>query len=452
MADETSGSAHARARLPDAPSLEWLRKQAKQRLARLRTTRPDARLAEAQFELAKELGFASWRALKAHIETLTIDGQLVAAAERGDAEKLGALLDTHPEKLGVRKPPYGWTLLHVAAQKGHLAVVDLLLHRGLDPNTRERGDNTNALHWAAAVGHVEVVRRLVDAGTDVIGAGDDHQLEVIGWASCWDDARDEAHRAVVEYLVKHGARHHIFSAIAMGLPGEVRRLVAENPTVLSQRMSRNENHMTPLHFAVRMRRPEMVELLIELGADPLAVDGSGYSAAIHATTRDVDDAVMRRIRELTARELLSADRGARPARGTTLDLVAALSLRDWNTAAQLARENPALLDSTAASGGILHLMSKRGDAPAVEWLLARGASPNAMWPHWDADVTPLHLAASQGHADVVRLLLAAGADPTIKDSKHHSEPIGWADYFGQPAIVELLRSPHHRTGRRTPPT
>ena len=40
-------------------------------------------------------------------------------------------------------------------------------------------------------------------------------------------------------------------------------------------MSRNENHQLPLHFAVRMNRPEMVSLLLELGADPLAVDGSG---------------------------------------------------------------------------------------------------------------------------------------------------------------------------------
>lgn len=440
MSDETSGSARARAQIPDAPSLEWLRKQAKQRLAKLRATIPDARLADAQFELAKEYGFTSWRVLKSHIEALTIDGRLFTAAERGDAQALGALLNAHPEKLGVRKPPYEWTLLHVAAQKGHLGVVDLLLRHGLDPNTRERGDNTYALHWAAAAGHLDVVRRLVDAGTDVVGAGDDHQLEVIGWATCWDGARDEAHRAITEHLVRHGARHHIFSAIAMGLGDEVRGLVAEDSTVLSQRMSRNENYMTPLHFAVRMRRPEMVELLMQLGADPLAVDGSGYPAAIHATTTAVDDAVMRRIQELTAGELRSAERGHRSMRGTTLDMIAALSLRDWSTAARLAGENPALLTSTAASGGILHLMSKRGDAPAVEWLLAHGASPNAMWPHWDADVTPLHLAASQGHADVVRLLLTAGADPTIKDTKHHSDPIGWADFFGQPAIVELLRS------------
>ena len=439
MSDETSGSAPSRAQLPDAPSLEWLHKQAKQRLATLRVTRSDAKLADAQFALAKDYGFASWRALKAHIDALTIDGQLFAAAERGDANSLGALLDQYPEKLAVRKPPYEWTLLHVAAHNGRLEVVNLLLDRGFDPNTRERGDNTSALHWAAAAGHLDVVRRLVEAGTDVIGAGDDHQLEVIGWATCWDGARDEAHRAVADYLVEHGARHHIFSAIASELADEVRRLVAADPTVLTRRMSRNENHMTPLHFAVRMRRPEMVALLIELGADPLAADGSGYPAAMHATTPDVDDAIMRRIRELTGGELLSAERGRRPAHATALDLVAALSLRDWDTAARLTRDNPTLLTSTAASAGVLHLMAKRGDAPAVEWLLARGAPPNGMWPHWDADVTPLHLAASQGHADVVRLLLAAGANPTIKDTKHAGDAMGWADFFDQPEIVRILR-------------
>lgn len=377
---------------------------------------------------------------KAHVDTLTLDGQLFGAAERGDVESLGTLLERDPKKLQARKPPYDWTLLHVAAHAGHLAVVDLLLRRGVDPNTRERGDNTYALHWAAAAAHREVVKRLVEAGTDVIGAGDDHQLEVIGWASCWEGARDASHRAVVDYLVRHGARHHIFSAIATGLADEVRRLVADDSTVLARRMSRNENHMTPLHFAVRMRSPDMVALLIELGADPLAVDGSGYSVATYATTPDIDDAVMRRIRQLTGGELLSAERGHRAARATTLDLLAALSLRDWDTAARLASDNPALIANDAASGGILHLMSKRGDAPAVDWLLAHGASPNALWPHWDADVTPLHLAASQGHADVVRLLLAAGADPTIKDSKHDSNPIGWADFFGQSAIVQLFQT------------
>jgi ankyrin repeat protein len=46
-----------------------------------------------------------------------------------------------------------------------VATVDLLLERGLDVNSRERGDNTYAMHWAAAGGYLEVVRVLADAGT-----------------------------------------------------------------------------------------------------------------------------------------------------------------------------------------------------------------------------------------------------------------------------------------------
>jgi hypothetical protein len=39
----------------------------------------------------------------------------------------------------------------------------------------------------------------------------------------------------------------------------------------------------------------------------------------------------------------------------------------------------------------------------------------------------------------VRLLLAAGANPTIRDSKHDSDAIGWAEFFRQPEIVQVLK-------------
>jgi ankyrin repeat protein len=83
-------------------------------------------------------------------------------------------------------------------------------------------------------------------------------------------------------------------------------------------------------------------------------------------------------------------------------------------------------------------LSKRGDAIAVTWILAHGANPNALWPHWDADVTPLHPAAAHGHADVVRLLVGAGADTRIRDSKHDSDTLGWAEFFERPEIVQIL--------------
>jgi ankyrin repeat protein len=293
------------------------------------------------------------------------------------------------------------------------------------------------MHWAAAGGHLDVVRRLADAGGDVVGHGDDHELEVIGWATCWDGCDDAAHRAVADFLVSRGARHHIFSAIAMNLSDEVRRIVAADPSALNRRQSRNENHRTPLHFAVLKNRQEMISLLLELGADPLAVDGSGQSVAAYATAPDTDRRVMEKIRAMTSAELVSAVRGHRSPRSGPIDLVALLALGEWGTATQLLSENAGLIEP---SGGVLHLMAKRNDVAAVKWLLDQGADPNGRWAHWDADVTPLHLAASRGHAEIVRLLVAAGSDPSIRDSKHDGDALGWAEHFQQPEIVEILRN------------
>jgi len=437
MSDPIPGSAPAPLPLPDNPNLEWLRKQAKRRLERLRQEQPAAQLADAQFALAREHGFSSWRALQSHIASLTIEGQLFDAARSGDTKRLTALLDKHPDKLHARAKPYEWTLLHAAAENGHLAVVDELLTRGLDVNTREKGDNTYAMHWAAAAGHLDVVRRLADAGGDVVGHGDDHQGEVIGWATCWPGGDDDAHRAVADFLVSRGARHHIFSAIALSLADEVRRIVAADPSALNRRQSRNEDHRTPLHFAVLMNRPEMIALLLDLGADPLAVDGSGQPVAAYAKSPETDRPVMEKIRAMAAAELVSAGRGQRAPRCGPMDLVALLALGDWETAALVVRENPGSIE---ASGGALHLMAQRNDLAAVSWLLAHGAQVNGRWSSGGAEVTPLHLAASRGHADVVRVLLDAGADPGIRDSMHDADALGWAEFFKQPDIVQILKA------------
>jgi hypothetical protein len=51
------------------PNLEYLRKEAKDRLGELRKTAPSTPLAEAQFQIARKYGFTSWRALKETLET-----------------------------------------------------------------------------------------------------------------------------------------------------------------------------------------------------------------------------------------------------------------------------------------------------------------------------------------------------------------------------------------------
>jgi ankyrin repeat protein len=188
----------------------------------------------------------------------------------------------------------------------------------------------------------------------------------------------------------------------------------------------------------------MISLLLELGADPLAVDGSGQPVAIYATAPDTDRRVMEKIRSMTSAELISAARGHHPPRGSSMDFVALLALGDWDTAAHLLRENAGLIEP---GGGVLHLMAKRNDVAAVKWLLDHGADVNGRWAHWDADVTPLHLAASQGHVEIVRVLLEAGADPHIRDSKHDGDAIGWADYFRRPEVVQILKD--HAATRET---
>ena len=56
--------------LPERPSLERLRKLAKDRLAALRENDPGARLADAHFAIAREHGFATWPKLAEHVSRI----------------------------------------------------------------------------------------------------------------------------------------------------------------------------------------------------------------------------------------------------------------------------------------------------------------------------------------------------------------------------------------------
>ena len=70
--------------LPDSPSLDHLRQQAKDVLQQLRTVRPDASLSDAQTTVAEQYGYRTWPDLKAEVErrcasVRTADGGLAAA-------------------------------------------------------------------------------------------------------------------------------------------------------------------------------------------------------------------------------------------------------------------------------------------------------------------------------------------------------------------------------------
>jgi hypothetical protein len=221
-----------------------------------------------------------------------------SACTSGDLRALREFLSRRPGLVHERHE--GTTGLHVAVD--HPEVVRLLLEHGADPHARDVGDNALALHFAAGGGPLESVRALLDAGADVHGTGDLHQMEVIGWATLFGEAR----RDVVDLLVERGARHHVFSAIALGDLELIRHIAATDPDAMKRRLSRFEQEQTALHYVVapadglvgglfrKGSHYRTLELLIELGADLEAEDANGRTPLAVAMLRG-DSEAMRRL-------------------------------------------------------------------------------------------------------------------------------------------------------------
>lgn len=84
-------------RLPARPNLEYLKDQAKELLHERRQRDPSAQLADAQYTLAREYGFAAWPHLKARVVACRMDesqslnpfvGHWIANVERSDRHPL----------------------------------------------------------------------------------------------------------------------------------------------------------------------------------------------------------------------------------------------------------------------------------------------------------------------------------------------------------------------------
>jgi hypothetical protein len=80
--------------------------------------------------------------------------------------------------------------------------VRTLLARGADPNVRDEGDNAYPIHFAAERGELAIVELLVEHGADPMGAGTDHLLDAVGWTVCFDYA---THVDVARYLLAAAA-------------------------------------------------------------------------------------------------------------------------------------------------------------------------------------------------------------------------------------------------------
>ena len=103
------------------------------------------------------------------------DLALQAAARSGHSAVAEVLLeyDTNPANI-LRLPAdmlfrgsYAETAFHIAAQKGHVKILDLFKDHVKSVDSPRTAEDLTALHVAAAAGQVEVVRWLVENGADV---------------------------------------------------------------------------------------------------------------------------------------------------------------------------------------------------------------------------------------------------------------------------------------------
>lgn len=148
---------------------------------------------------------------------------------------------------------------------------------------------------------------------------------------------------------------------------------------------------TALHAAAASGNLEIVELLIDRGADVNLKDIHGR-VPMFVALAEHELEVARRLSELTDPHVLTAD-------GSTLLMAA----------------------------------SRAEDVTLVEWALDQGTDVNAIRPEKN-NATALILAARKGNPEIVRLLLAGGADPSAvnKDGKTA------LDLAKGPKVKELL--------------
>ena len=363
--------------LPSRPNLDWLRKTAKDELETLRTTDPKAKLADAQRTIARRYGFASWRQLKAHVETVAATAsespspvlpensaaiflQLVGA---GELDRVKLILERLPALVNVVGPHPFW------------------------------GGRPQPLHLAIEGNRREIFDLLLDKGADVNGTNDGYDL----WSPlmlCLNRNRAEMQAE----LLRRGARIGLLEALMLGDDHAVDRMVGSGPLPAI-----TPNGGSLLAFA---RTTFALDRLLALGAATDIADRWG-SKPIDALSR-LGDAGRPLVAHLIARGVPAAPKEY-------------ARLGDLTTLRALAAADPSIVTQDAVMMAAVDF----GHGEIVDWLLAHGGPVNA---RADAQSrhTALHSAAWNGDLPMVKRLVAAGADVAALDAQYEGTPHGWA--------------------------
>ena len=165
------------------------------------------------------------------------------------------------------------TLLSWASEKGHEAVVNLLLKIGkADVNLKDNCRRT-ALSWASEKGHEVVVNLLLEIGKADVDLKDNYNRTALSWAS------EKGHEAVVNLLVEIGKadvdlkdnyhRTALSWAAGKGHEAVVKLLLETGKTEVN---SKNKIGRTPLSRAATNGHGAVVKLLLASKAEVYSND------------------------------------------------------------------------------------------------------------------------------------------------------------------------------------
>jgi len=426
--------------LPDRPSLEQLRKQAKDLLrdarsgdasaiARLTaTTRTPhdvpLRLAQAQLAIAREYGFLSWIKLVQHVESVTGDTlvrrPLIRPVELSPGRRWQLTDGTDATTDDV-------FAMFVAARDGDIASVKRLVARVPALATVEY-NYTPPIHFAVREGYRDIVELLLRHGADPAYRSYPFQESLLTFAE------DRGHADVAELLRSQLSRRFALTSgtrdiIAAAAEGDLAKVEAELARDRALARASNETGDTALHHAAKHGHLRVVRTLLAAGANMDAVRGDGYRPVHCALMPNWFFQVALGPREEIAELLLS--HGAR----YTI-FIAALRGDEQFVRDVLARDSSLANFEDTCHHRVLSAAVRRRDVTMTRWLLEHGADPNLPEEGAPRGLS-LWIAVNDRQREIVRLLLAHGADPN-GDIDSCGTPMSQAEKTDS-ELTELLR-------------
>ena len=422
----------------------------------------DPTLARAQYDYRKPLYFAVRenrldvaRFLLEHdsnpLDLWVDDSPLEIARDRGYSAMEHMLVTTLETKFNAS--PKGEPIA-LALREHDLQRVRELLDR--DPSLIDKGDrgSSQPVHWATMTRQIDAIDELLGRGADINarrpdGARPIHLTNGDYFYRGWRDVPNDwpvTPAQVMAHLKARGAIIDLPTACHTGDIDRVRELMREDPS-LANRIGEHEGYYlgagSPLSNAAAVGRMDIVELLLDHGADPnlaeeqYAPKGKALYSAVYHGHYDI------------AKLLL--ERGAFPNPPVESSGDALWIAQEWRPDRRMAElllsygatstMSHAGEDLPAAPANWLHISplhdaARRGDVEAAEKLLAAGADVHARDEHLGS--TPLAWAARYGQREFVTFLLGRGAPKRHPDDPEWATPRAWARRRGHDAIAQLL--------------